>query len=234
VEAGPGSIRTCCPLDSSSAEAMECGRPVQSRSSGVTLAIAINGNGGWRREQMGCFYRAAGYSGFKRSDSSTLCNGEYSSEMLLRRMGACLLTIALLLGATWPAVCNACTTTITTEQCGAKHGAAGESADRISANSDCQDCGAREGFAAKSTTHRRSERTGIVPLRTRVVCSETSPQNARFEGYQRPTASSLLVVRTLRLADRGGPGGSRDSCFDSRKVALESPAALLRSVRLKI
>lgn len=155
--------------------------------------------------------------------------------MLLRRMSGCLLTMALLLGTAWPAVCAACRPAIAAEECGAKHGGAMHARDNAArANPNCQDCGPQDRTAAKSAVQRHVDAAAAMPGSSSSVCSGASLQNARFEQHQRPTASPLLIVRILRVDEAGNPVDSRSSRPYSNKTFLENPVTLLRSVRLKI
>lgn len=155
--------------------------------------------------------------------------------MLLRRMSGCVLAMALLLGVAWPTVCSACRPASAEEECGAKHGAAGHEHDaRIRLNPACQDCGTPEGIAARRSAHRHSEAAAIQRGNFFAACSGASLQNARFERYQRPSASPLVVGRILTMYEAGKQVDSPSSRPYSSKTFLENPVTLLRSVRLKL
>jgi hypothetical protein len=116
VEVGPGSTIACCPPASSSAAAIECGRPAQFMSS-VVMAVIF----------LGCYETSAVRTTLRLHGISprhpTYRQPEYSKQMPWRRILGGALASLLLLSVAFPAMCGNCFQAASAESCGEKHGA---------------------------------------------------------------------------------------------------------------
>ena len=142
VDAGPGSRIAWCPSDSSRTAPIECGRPIQLRSSTVVESIFRNVTRASQLEQI-----ANARPTLLVVTASNRGWSEYTNDMEhLRRAFAIVLSAVFLLAMALPALCGKCQDQAANSDCAQDHG--GQPADPSSGYTDCDHCDQSPGISA--------------------------------------------------------------------------------------